>query len=82
MQSQKDITDSLASIVSYCNINKLIDNITKSFGEGATTFFARITTALINELPNDLDDYLNAETDTDRGIAAGHVVQVAFNWSI
>ena len=82
LQSNKDVVDSLAAVSAYCNINKLIDNITKSVGEGTSSLVARVGAGLINELPNDYNDYLGAYDDFDRGHALGKAVQVLFNWSI
>lgn len=48
----KDNTDAIAAITAYCNVDKLVNTITKSIGEGASTAVARIAGGMINEIPN------------------------------
>jgi hypothetical protein len=63
MQYSKELIDSTAGIASYCNVNKLIDNITKAVGEGLSTTIARVGGGLINELPAYYTGYINAAND-------------------
>ena len=59
----KDNIDAIAAITAYCNVDKLVNTITQSLGEGASTAVARIAGGLINEIPNQFNNYINADSN-------------------
>lgn len=48
----KTNTDSIAAIMANCNVDKLVNTITKAIGEGASTSIARIGGGMLFEIPD------------------------------
>lgn len=56
-------TDSVAAIMANCNVDKLINTITKAIGEGASTSIARIGGGMLWEIPDQYDRFMNAPSN-------------------
>lgn len=78
----KDNTDAIAAITAYCNVDKLVNTLTKSLAEGGSTTVGRIGGGFIYEIPNYFNDYRSAENNYERGVALGKLIQIFGDWSI
>lgn len=63
----KDNFDMLASIGDNCRFDILINTLTQSIGEGASTTLARVGGAMIYEIPNTTKKLKNASDSFEKG---------------
>lgn len=82
MLTLKDNFDMLAAIGDNCRFDILINTLTQSIGEGASTTLARIGGAMIYEIPGTWNKLRKASDSFEKGNEFGKLVQITFNWSI
>lgn len=80
--TNKEYIDMIAAVNANCAIDKLINTITQSLGEGAATLGARIGGASMFEIPNLMAKYKKADNNFEKGELMGKFIQILFNWSI
>ena len=78
----KELTDMSAAVQANCDLDKLINTITDSIGEGAATLGGRLAGASIFEFSNLLSKYRKASDNFEVGEVLGELTQIVFNWSI
>lgn len=69
--TNKEYIDMIAGVNAYCAIDKLINTITTSLGEGAATLGARLGGASMFEIPSLMSKYNKASTGFEKGEIIG-----------
>ena len=81
--SYKDIIDFTAAVLSNCQVYNLLYNIsTVVTQQGMYSFFARITTAALNEVPVIIAGFTSATSDFVRGEYVAKLISLTFGFTI
>lgn len=77
-----DFINFFAAVNANCDLQKLINNITNSLGENASTTAARIGGGFIKEIPDAYDGILLSNNCFDKGFNGAKIFSIVFNFYI